>query len=391
MEHTNRLPSCILALSWRDIKFPTMGGAEIYTHEMLKRVAAKGIEVIHFAPSCKNLKEEEFIDNIHYIRCGSLANVILKARSYYKKREKEIDFVIDQCNTFRFFTKYWVKRNKRIFLIFQLTREIWDINMAFPFNKIGKVMETPLLRMNRYDITVTESESTKKDLVQVGFRKDKVNVIPVGLQEDILNIPLDMDTEKKPIFIFVGRYSKYKGIDTTVKAFGIIKQKYADAKLWIVGKKDDSFIETVLKPVCADYHLTLGDQESSDVVTWGFVSENKKNELQSRAKALIFPSIREGWGMIISEAGALGTPSITFDAPGTRDAVDFGKAGYLCRENTAEAIVECMESVLTDEAQYQRFRQSAWEFSNHLSFDRTGEEFIQLLSSLAKGQEDRLS
>ncbi len=389
MKQTNHLPRCILALSWRDIQFPTMGGAEIYTHEMLKRVAAKGIEVVHFAPFCKNLKSDEIIDQVHYIRCGSLATVIFKARSYYKKRQNEIDFVIDQCNTFRFFTKYWVKKSKRIFLIFQLTREIWDINMPFPFNKIGKIMETPLLKMNRHDITVTESESTKKDLLEVGFQKDKVKVIPVGLHEDILNIPLDMETEKKPIFIFVGRYSKYKGIDTTVKAFGIIKQKYPEAKLWIVGKKDESFIETVLKPVCEDYRLTLGDQENSDVVTWGFVSESMKNELQSRAKALIFPSIREGWGMIISEAGALGTPSITYDAPGTRDAVDFGKAGYLCKENTTQAIVECMESVLTEETRYESIRKSAWVFSNQLSFNRTGEEFLQLLSSLMQEKSNK--
>ena len=53
---------CILALSWRDIKFPTMGGAEIYTHEMLKRAVAAGIEIVHFAPACNGLLNEEYIE-----------------------------------------------------------------------------------------------------------------------------------------------------------------------------------------------------------------------------------------------------------------------------------------------------------------------------------------
>ena len=86
--------------------------------------------------------------------------------------------------------------------------------------------------------------------------------------------------------------------------------------------------------------------------------------------------------MIISEAGALGTPSITYDAPGTRDAVDYGRAGYLCKGKNAKAIVACMESALSDSNKYRKIQQRAWEFSNKLSFEKTGTDFYNLLCLL---------
>lgn len=380
MNNKKSVDQCILALSWRDIRFPTMGGAEIYTHEMLKRAAGAGIKIIHFAPSCKGLPDEEYIEGIHYIRQGRLWNVIMKARKYYGSHKNEISFVIDQCNTFRFFTKFWVPKNKRIFLIFQLTREIWDINMPFPFSKIGKILETPLLRMNKNDLTITESDSTKRDLIEVGFKEKNIKIIPVGLSKDFLNQPLDVTIQKEPNFIYVGRYSKYKGIDTAIEAIGIIKKQYPYAKLWVVGKKNQEYIQNILVPLCHKWNLSIGDEEKNDIVTWGFVDEQKKYCLQKNAKALIFPSIREGWGMIISEAGALGTPSITYDAPGMRDAVNNGQAGYMCKEKSAEGIVQCMRKILEDEEEYREMQKRAWEFANQLDFDKTGQMFVELIS-----------
>lgn len=371
----------ILSLSWRDIKSPGMGGAEIVTHEMLKSCVKKGIRVIHLAPLSEGMLSKEVIEGVIYIRKGNTATVILEAIKFYYRYKNRIDIVIDECNTFRFFTPLWVEKKKRVFLIYQLTREIWWINTKFPFNIIGWLSETPLLWLNRKDITITESISTKKDLIKVGFNEEKIHVIPVGIPDNIRNIPLEKKEENHN-FIYVGRYSNYKGINKCVKAIGILKRQYNDAKLWIVGKKDEVYIDQVIKPICKRYELSIGEKETNDIVTWGFLSEEKKFELQKKAKALIFPSKREGWGMIISEAGALGTPSITFNAPGMIDAVDFGNAGYLCKENSVRGIVQCMRQVIIDKKQYDIFRKKAWEYSNKLNFEITGKMFYELIDNI---------
>ena len=98
----------IMALSWRDIKSPTAGGAEVHTHEMLRRIDRSSYRVIHIAARYGREKESEMIDGVQYILKGNPVSVIWYAFFYYQRNRKNIDFVIDQCNTHRFFTPLWV-------------------------------------------------------------------------------------------------------------------------------------------------------------------------------------------------------------------------------------------------------------------------------------------
>ena len=100
------------------------------------------------------------------MRHGNVSTVIFAAVRFYSLNRKNIDFVIDQCNTHRFFTPLWVKPEKRIFYIHQLTKEIWDYSAKFPLSKIGKALEEWFLWLNRHDPVITVSESTKNELIE---------------------------------------------------------------------------------------------------------------------------------------------------------------------------------------------------------------------------------
>ena len=384
----------ILALSWRDIRAPKMGGAEVQTHEMLKRISKEKYNVIHFSPMFEGAMAEEDIDGVHYMRAGNAISVISYAKKYYKAHENKIDYVLDQCNTHRFFTKFWVPAEKRIFYIHQLTREIWDINLPFPFSKIGKIMETPMLRLNKNDFTVALSESTKQDLVDVGFDPDKIFIIPIGLPEEIYEYAdsHNLSTNKKTItdknnaFIYVGRYSPYKGMNVCIEALSEVKKTNPDMQLWLVGKKNDEFIENELKPLCDRLNLKLGDASDDndilDVVMWGFVTEEEKYQLMEDAIALLFPSIREGWGIIVTEAAYVNTPSIVFDSPGARDAVNFGEAGYLCRENSVEEVARLMNSCISDTVRYKEVTEQANAFSHKFNWNENGVLFEKVIETI---------
>ncbi len=388
MRYSDRLEEdtrkTILSLSWRDLKSPTAGGAEVQTHEMLSRVNHEKYRVIHLAAKYGDEAEQEEIDHVNYIRKGGIFSVIWFAFLYYKRNRKNIDYVIDQCNTHRFFTPFWVKKEKRIFYIHQLTREIWDIMLQFPMSKIGKAMETTMLKWNRRDYTIALSESTKADLVSVGFDPEKITIIPIGVDfcpwdpEDFL------EKEKTPTFVYAGRYASYKGIDVAVEAFGRLKTDYPDAKLWILGKKNEQYVADCLMPISEKYSLSWGGAagEDADIICWGFVSEEEKLNLFSKATALLFPSVREGWGIPISEAGDVGTPSIVFDSPGIRDAVNFGNAGYLCKTNDAEGLLAQMMLAIADERLYSQMREKAYEFSSQFLWEKTGGKLEEVLDKL---------
>lgn len=373
----------ILALSWRDLKSPTAGGAEVHTHEMLKRADRQKFRIIHFAALYEGGRPSEFIDNIHYIRKGSIISVIWYAFCYYIRNRKNIDFVIEQCNTHRFFTPIWVKRRKRIFYIHQLTREIWDINLKKPFNIMGRVLENSMLRLNKNDYTIALSPSTKKDLIEVGFKEDKIKIIPVGMSFEPWNKESMYLKEDNPTFVYVGRYAFYKGIDIAIEAIGKLKKKHKNIHLWIIGKKDELYIKNKLYPISYKYGLSWSDDDrAADIVSWGFVSEDKKLELLSRATALVFPSIREGWGIPITEAALVGTPSVVFDAPGIRDAVKEGDAGYLCKKNDVDGLIKMLDIVIEDKEKYKEYVEKAYDFSRNFQWENNKnelEEFIEII------------
>ncbi len=373
-----------LFLSWRDIRSPKSGGAEVHTHGLMRCFLQEGCRVIHFAPVYESLPTEEEIDGITYLRQGGIASVIKKARKYYHQHKNEIDYVVDQCNTHRFFTRFWVPQKKRIFYIHQLTKEIWDINMKFPLSWIGKHTENAMLRLQRFDWTITVSESTRDDLLKVGFQKERIVIVPNAANEEILGLPLPPVSLKLPhTFLYAGRYSKYKGIDAAIKALGMVKAYCGKVKLHILGKKDEDVIRDMIAPLAQEYGFSYGVSEDCDVVLHGFVSGEEKYQWMRDSYALLFPSLREGWGIIVTEAAALGTPSIVYDSPGCRDAVNYGKAGYLCKENTSEELARLMLNCMQNEAEYSEKRQSAYDFAQRFSWKENQKIVKAFLESLA--------
>ena len=378
----------ILALNWRDIRSKKAGGAEIHTHAILKGADPKKYRIFHIAMEDEGAETEFELDGVTYLRKGGALGVITYARKFYHANEDQIDFVIDQCNTHRFFTGLWVPAEKRIFYIHQLTREICDIHMGFPFNKIGKAMETPFLRLQKKDTTITISQSTKDDLVAVGFDEKKVHVVPEYFTTEPWT-PEQFDEKRQPTqFVYVGRYAKYKGIDVSIEALAKIKEKFPDTRLVVVGKKDEDYVKKSLKPLCDKCSLTLSDTDrNADVYLTGFVTDEEKLHFQSESHCLLFPSIREGWGLIITEAAIVGTPSIVYDAPGSRDAVARGKAGYLTAENTVDGLAKVMLHTLEDKESYEKMRKAAYDFSTeYIKWGKRVDVIDDIITKMQRGR-----
>ena len=123
-------------------------------------------------------------------------------------------------------------------------------------------------------------------------------------------------------------------------------------------------------------------EEGCDVFIKGFVDEDAKFDIIGRARALLFPSHREGWGIIVTEASVAGTPAIVYNSPGCRDAVDMGRAGYLCQSNSPETLAALMQASLCDEPSYQQMRRKAWDYARQFTYGKTLEEFERALAKL---------
>lgn len=363
----------ILWLNWRDIKNPQAGGAEVMTHETAKRLVAAGNKVIIFTAKFPEAKEEEEIDGVKIIRKGNRLTCRFWAYFVYRKEfAGKIDLVIDEINTVPFFTNFYV-REKKIALIHQLAREYWWFETFFPLNFLGYILEPFYLKQYRDIPTIAASESTKKNLIKLGFRK--VFVFHQGLSVKPMSKP-----PKKPDFseiLFIGRLTKPKGPQDAILAFKIIHNKIPNTKLIIVGKGRENFVNSLKKLV-----QKLG---LIDFVTFkGFVSETKKIQLLKRAKVILIPSVREGWNLVPIEANAQGTVPVGYKVPGLVDSIIAGQTGILTWKNSPQELAAGAISILANQKLFKKLASGGLAWSQKFSWDRTYESFSEILSKYPK-------
>jgi len=154
----------ILIFSWRDLEHPSAGGAEVFTHEVSYRWVRLGHEVTVFVARPRGLSEREEVDGVRYVRKGSRTSVYREARKFYRAQPPaSFDLVIDQINTRPFFCQSFVRDAAVVGLIFQVAREVWMSEVAFPLALIGRYVLEPIwLRRYRNVSMVTISESSRR-------------------------------------------------------------------------------------------------------------------------------------------------------------------------------------------------------------------------------------
>jgi glycosyltransferase involved in cell wall biosynthesis len=354
----------ILWFNWRDIQNPGAGGAEVFTHEIMKRLAKRGHEMTLFTSRFKGCQLNEKIDEVDIIREGDKYTVYKEAKNYLQVYAHHYNLVIDEINTRPFFTPKLVGEKKVIALIHQLAREFWFYEIKFPLNYIGYYyLERKWLSNYKDIITVTVSNSTKIDLEEMGFKK--LFVVPPGLS--VTPLSTVKKKEANPTVIFIARLKNAKLPHHALQAFSIIKREIPDAKMWIIG---DGY-----------FRKKLESSKKDDVTFYGHISNEKKYELLSRAHIILVPAVREGWGQVVTEANAMGTPTIGYDVPGLRDSIRHHETGITVMEKTPAAMAQQAISLLRDSDRLFKYSRNALEFSRQFRWDNAVNLFEKILNT----------
>jgi glycosyltransferase involved in cell wall biosynthesis len=316
----------ILMLAWRDMKHPKGGGAEVVTDIYLKGLAKKGHDIILFSSLFKGARKEEEYDGYKIIRDGNQLGVYFHGLMYAFKHRNDFDFIIDQVNTIPFFTPLLIPKRKRIAFFHQLCLNVWFYESKL--SVIGYLLENIYLKFYHNTPAFVVSESTKKDLVRYAWMNPK-NILVLENQIDFE--PVEEIPEKENAFCFCGRLKKSKRVHHCIEAMRYVK----DAKLYVIGDGDEKY-KKKLRRLVSKYGL------ENRVEFTGRVSFKKRNQLMQKCKAILVTSVREGWGLIVTEANANGTMAITYDIQGLRDA---NKNGIIVRKNQ---LPSAMKKVLND-------------------------------------------
>jgi glycosyltransferase involved in cell wall biosynthesis len=295
----------ILILTWRDLANPAAGGAEVYTEQVAKRWAAQGHQITLFAAAVADRPVVEKVDGYTVVRGGNRYTVYRRARTWWKRvgRFQGFDLVIDMINTVAFEAHTWIKDVPTVAFIHQTCEEIWAHNAPWPASLLGRyVLELKWLRSYRDQRVLAVSESTKASIERFGVHN--VTVVPEGFDPPV-QVP-EVRKEDRPTLVWCARLVPYKRPLDAIEAFEIAREQVPDLQLWMIGGGPD------LEKVQA--------AATDGVTVFGRVSEEEKVRLMAAAHVHIATSVREGWGLVVTEAAAVGTPTVAYDVPGLRDS-----------------------------------------------------------------------
>jgi glycosyltransferase involved in cell wall biosynthesis len=365
----------ILILSQRDIRHKLAGGAPLYVHEIFKRLADK-YEVAIVSTAERGLPIRERIDGLEIFRIpfASLSRLTIPI-SVVTRLVGQADIVVDNGDVaFPWLTPIY-SRKPKICIVYQVAGDIFRFELPRPLSDIALGVEKWVYRAYGNDKIVVCSPSTKDDLLRFGLSSENVIVIRPGIDDALLRFESSGRKFDSPTIICVSRFKRYKGLHYAIGAMQHILAKVPNATLIIAGNGDPREVEFKLSQTnFADTVKILKRSPHS----W----DDEKKLLLSNSHLVLVPSVKEGYGIVVIEANACGTPAIGWNVPGLRDSIIDGETGVLVPFGDVKKLGEAVAAFLMDERGSQEMSRRAIKWARSHSWDAAAEEFSHVIESI---------
>lgn len=333
--------------------FPHVGGVEIVFKTLAEGLVKKGHQVVIVTHQLKNTKQIETIEGVKVYRIPCFDSRYLftfLAIPKVLKLAKQADII--HTTTFNGAPPAWLasKLTKKACLL--TVHEVW-INRwkeitemrgikAWLHNSLERLIYR--LKFTKY---VAVSNSTKKQLVNIGIEPEKIKVIYNGIDYNHWN-PKNHDSEKirkklglknKFIYLFNGRPGISKGLKYLIKAVPIISRLIPDSKLIAIVSKDPAYKKNYHNILNLITNLKINDK----IILHQQVNYKELPSYIKAADCVVVPSLAEGFGFSVAEACAMNVPVVASNTASIPEVVS-GKY-ILIPQKDSLAIAQAVYSV----------------------------------------------
>ena len=369
----------VLFLNWRDTRNPHGGGSEVYVEKIAAELIRRGHRATLFCAAHSEGPADEVSESgLRIVRRGGRHTVYLQAALFYlvgvfgvgplsRRRGGRPDVIVDVGNGLPFLSPLWAFCPV-IALVHHVHREQWPVVLSPRLARVGWWIESWLApRVYRRSRYVTVSAATRDELAVLGVDPERMTIIHNGTPEMRPSAPVARTPE--PSLVVVGRLVPHKRVEMALDAVAGLTGEFPGLTLSVAGQ---GWWEDELRA----YAVTLG---IADRVRFaGFVSDEEKRVLMSRAWVALTPSLKEGWGLTIVEAGAVGTPNIAFrGAGGVEESLVDGQTGLLA-DDPADFVAK-VRVLLADDALRAEMGSAARVHSDRFTWQSAGEKFAALV------------
>ncbi len=348
----------ILSIQYGNINNPySHGGLANLQHEVFKRLASRHTITCRtgLLPGGEKARE---IDGIKYIRTGKTSNKYINRLSYalvntrYKPKS-EYDLVLIPWDRY---APVLLHPGAGCPEVLELNLDFFSITSKL---KLAEPVTRCLLKRNlrnaRYIIAACQGV---KKIVSPYTREVRLfEVIPGGVPEEMLKYPVDPGSEK--YLLYIGRLDiTHKGIDILLEAY---KAAGIDLPLVIAGDGiDREKVEKLIK------RSGLAER----IRTVGWVRGKEKYELIAHSLAVCIPSRVEGWGIVATEAAAMGKPAIGTRVVGLEESILDGETGILVPKEDVGEFSRAIKVLVQDRELRRRLGGNAKEIAPQFSWDK---------------------
>ena len=218
--------------------------------------------------------------------------------------------------------------------------------------------------MRAADVVITNSSVTRQSHIDGGSDPDKTFAVPYGAPPPLAEAPPAPDPSRPLRVVWAGSFSIRKAAHLFASAWREMDPADARAdvygavvlpeRLWAPAPAGMTFHGSVVRPVLFEAFA------ASDV--------------------LMFPTLSDGFGMVVTEAFARGLPVITTDQAGASDLVRHGENGLIIEAGSEGAIVEALHWCLDNRERLAGMRQAALETARNWQWSHYRTALIEAVS-----------
>jgi glycosyltransferase involved in cell wall biosynthesis len=242
--------------------------------------------------------------------------------------------------------------------------------VSFLLHKLEKYL------LKKCDSFMVESMYTKNILINEYFiNKSKININPAGVDNTHfypaknLIFREKIDFGKSNVFLTVRRLEKRMGIDILIDACNILRKTNQDFVLLIGGQG-----------IHKDYLQSLVDnfKLNSNVKLLGFIPENNLNNYLSNADLFILPSRDlEGFGLVVLESMASGTPILVSPEGGPPEVVRLFDNDLVLEELSPEAIADKLNYLINSKKLNFSYSSQCVDFVKNYSWQKYSDNYLK--------------
>lgn len=293
--------------------------------------------------------------------------------SLRKDERFHVDFLLDKdlCTTKKYLYSfaYIFKLNKcrkydyiltnsrlytRLFALFLLLRlfRVKTYSIHHHFNFEGEVgfkrfihKNLELLFLRRSTATIIPSPYVK-DRFGVLLPNSKIIYVPLGVKKAAAKDITPRDIKEELNMLYVGTIERRKGLLYLIESLKLFSNRNKAYKCHIVGKVFEEDYKAEIDRKIKEYNL------ADNIIFHGRLSNQELDDIYSNADMFVFPSMLEGYGMVLLEAMSYSLPIVAFDNSAMPYTVKTGETGILIENKNIEKFAEAIQKFAEDKEYY---------------------------------------